>query len=576
MSQESQPLTFGVEFEVALAYADPTKVQPDYSDTRTVAFDTIEADFWAPYEIGNPLVCKNSIFAATRNAAFRHIQSTMESAGYAVHRDGGFNEWSLTLDLSVIKPSELPHYLDYLDLEFVSPAYYFVPDALKAIEDVLALLKSTYLMNVNVTTGFHVHCGDNLNGFKFDTLRKLTSFLFAFTPQLNTIHPFSRQDVTKASYANSLRENSRFEIKRRLTHKTRPTPIQTISRFMNSRTSMELLRHAGNPDAPKEMAYNLASIQAMTSGDQDKYFKPTIEFRQHEGCLDAVEAINWIKTVLGIVDFCMNAPTAAVDRMLQITKFETWEKLGDGHDAEREAQLGPILADKDFTAIHLLQALKLPGPALHYAQRGLYKHEMKHRIDSTSTDSTELETSKWDYEKRPPRDPAVLARQVKLRDAWDALQAASKARELLDPPVRARWTFDPTDSLWPSHDTTLDDGADTDATTDEESSNLSGSSLGSTVSLSTDSSDSWEPITDPSHPLYMNQFGTPTSSISRFEGSTGRISNSLAAPLSPSSGSSSGEIDALEDETADKGMAENDRQWGEKLGGSGGVGDLFE
>ncbi|TVY92623.1 hypothetical protein LAWI1_G001462 [Lachnellula willkommii] len=377
----------------------------------------------------------------------------MENAGYAVRAPGvtgGFNEWCLTNDGSIEKPLYFPHYLDFLDLELVSPAYYFLPDALKAIEDVLALLKSTYLMNVNPSTGFHVHCGDSLNGFKFDTLRKLVSFLFAFTPQLNTIHPPHRQDVTKSTYAGSLRENSRFETKRAPTHKARPTPIQAVSRFINSKTKTELLRHAGSPRSPLvDMAYDFVSIQQMASGDQDQdpYFKPTIEFRQHEGCLDADEAINWIKTVLGIVDFCTNAPTAAVHRILLLTKLETWEKLGDGHDAEREEQMGRIPAEKDFTAIHLLQALNLPGPALYYAQRGLHKHKMKER---TMSESTETESRKWDYEKTHnplsdlDPDPVVRARQEILREAWDALQAASKARDLLDPPIRAHWTFDPT------------------------------------------------------------------------------------------------------------------------------------
>jgi len=200
----------------------------------------------------------------------------------------------------------------------------------------------------------------------------------------------------------------------------------------------------------------------MAEGDTTCFgFKPTIEFRQHEGTLDATETINWIKTVVGIVDFCVNAPTAAVYKLLEVVKLETWERLGDGHDAEREAQFGPILADRSFTAIHLLQALKLWGPALHYAQKGLFKHEIE--------EGTKEKTNKWDHQKQLSRDPAVQTQQIKLRKAWEALQAASNARDLVDPPVRTRWTFDPANPLWSVHDASLDEGVDTDITTDEGS-----------------------------------------------------------------------------------------------------------
>jgi hypothetical protein len=461
MSESSQPLTFGVEFEITLAFVLETENPPNPSENRTVTFDTIESDYWHPYQIGHNPMGRFGIQIASRNAAFRHIKSTLKNAGYSVERDGDTTEWSLTSDSSIYPPVDSPKGYEYLELELVSPAYYFVPESLKAIEEVLALLKSTYLMDVNFTTGMHVHCGDSLQGFKFDTLKKIVSFLFAFTPQLNTTHPSNRQDVTVDTYAGSLRENSRFEIRRRPTDKARPTPIQASSTFLNSKMAFELLRHAGNPTSPKMMAYNLAAMKMMAEGVRGFAFKPTIEFRQHEGCIDATEAINWIKTVVGIVDFCVNAPTAAVYGLLEVAKLETWEKLGDGHDVEREAEFGPILADRDFTAIHLLQALKLWGPALHYAQKGLFKHEME--------ESTKEETKKLDYEKKPLKDSAVLAQQIKLRKAWDALQAASKARELVDPPARTRWTFNPADPLWPSHDAKLDKGVDTDVTTDEGS-----------------------------------------------------------------------------------------------------------
>ncbi|TVY67458.1 hypothetical protein LSUE1_G009777 [Lachnellula suecica] len=404
-------LTFGVEFEVAWAYFDQDKVDnPDPSETRKTTFELIEQDYWGSNKIDEPV----------------------------------------------------------LPLEFVSPAFYFTPDALKAVEDVLGLMTSTYVMNVNKSCGLHVHIGQARNGFKFDTLRKLTSFLFAFTPQLNTLHPTARQDISGDtpgqrgySYAGSFRENSRMETRRRPTHKSRPTPLQVIARLLSAENTVDLLHLIQRDTGERYMSYNFSMLQEMAAGGDDDGLKPTIEFRQHEGSLDVASVIAWIQTVAGIVDFCMTSSTATSMKLLNVViEHETWEKLGDGLDDEREAKLGPILADRDFTAIHLLEALKLWGPALHYTKKGLFRHEMKK--------STKEKTEMWQYEKTPPADPAELAQTVLMRETWDALQAASKALSLTDTSPH-HWTWDPANPLWPKHESIMDEGVDTDLSSPEGS-----------------------------------------------------------------------------------------------------------
>lgn len=463
MSEYFQALTFGLEFEFALAYIPEGHANPNPSDTRVVDFVPITADVEDATEVLKSFYGANSNEIPTSTqvnkfAIYRHIKNTLRNARYAVNSkldQSSTYEWSV-MDDSSIQPPETSLGYEYVGVELVSPAYYFCPGSLMAIEDVLALMTSTYLMNVNITTGLHVHIGNGTQGFKFNTLRKLVSFLFAFTPQLNTLHPPDRQADNE--YINSLRENSRFEVKRRPTHKMRPTALDGVVKLLNSKDESQLFRYMESRlSSSKWMAYNLASLQRLAAGRSDR---PTIEFRQHEGCVEATGVLHWLKTVQSIVDFCTYASASSFHQLLSVTTLETWEKRGDGLDQERKNEHGPAVADRDFTAIHLLQALQRWGPAAYYRRRGIYDLEM---WDALYKDRDQ--TKMWDYEANPPQCAAQLPLQKSLRETWDALQAASKARDMLEHPGPEYYTFNRADSLWPAHNSILDDNYDTDATT---------------------------------------------------------------------------------------------------------------
>jgi hypothetical protein len=463
MSEYFQALTFGLEFEFALAYVPEGSTNPSPSDTRVVGFMPITADVEDAtkalkliYGTGSDEIPDPT--QVTKFAIYRHIKNTLRNAGYAVNsklEQSSSYEWFVMGDSS-IEPPETSSGYGYVGVELVSPAYYFGRDSLMAVEDVLALMTSTYLMNVNITTGLHVHMGDGKRGFTFNTLKKLVSFLFAFTPQLNTLHPPDRQAANE--YIGSMRENSRFEAKRRPTHKSRPTALHGIVKCLNSKNKTELFRHMENyRSTSKWMAYNLASLQRLAARRTDR---PTIEFRQHEGCIEAVGVLSWLKTVHSIIDFCVHASASSFYQLLSVTMLETWEKRGDGLDQEREHEHSPALADRDFTVIHLLQALKRWGPASYYRRRGIYNLKM---VDALYTESEK--TEKWDYEQNPPQNAAELQLQKWLRETWDALQVVSKARDMLKHPGPEYYKFDRADSMWPAHNSSLDDNYDTDATT---------------------------------------------------------------------------------------------------------------
>lgn len=71
------------------------------------------------------------------------------------------------------------------------------------------LITKTYVTDVNTTTGVHVHVSAGLTtSFRLKTLQKLFAFLWAFEPQLDSLHPENRHNNN--IYAKSLRDGTAF------------------------------------------------------------------------------------------------------------------------------------------------------------------------------------------------------------------------------------------------------------------------------------------------------------------------------------------------------------------------------
>ena len=76
--------------------------------------------------------------------------------------------------------------------------------------------------------------------------------------------------------------------------------------------------------------------------------KRTIEFRTHEGTLDAESIYNWVKVCIGLVDFAQEVETA---------NLRAWLK----YNAEK--------ASEEYSVVVLLHALKMPAAALYYEKK---------------------------------------------------------------------------------------------------------------------------------------------------------------------------------------------------------------
>ncbi|KAN0117311.1 putative amidoligase enzyme domain containing protein [Hyaloscypha variabilis] len=365
------PLTFGVEWEFGVAYLkDDTIPLPHLDDaSKILRFTTIDSD----YEGKSGYEEKAEFFPhAIRSAIKRSIRNTIKEAGFlvgAIEKDPSEEAevalWEALDDTSL--NNLIPGPYDWTCIEVHSPAYYFTGGSLKAIIDVCRLLSQTYGLSVNSSMALHVHVGDSNNGFDTETPTNIVAFLWAFEPQLNSLHSEKRQDF---QFAGSMRESSPYSRGYFRNHGVRPHPLTGVLHFLNCKSTMELIEQANfSEPGQHNFKYSAYNFQGMADHAMGIPKKATIEFRQHRGTLSTEAAVNWIKTVVGIVDYIRKADNNTLLNLFRKVEHEKWEKLGDGEDAEREEKLGPILAESTFTIIDLLSELGLHGPAAYYKDR---------------------------------------------------------------------------------------------------------------------------------------------------------------------------------------------------------------
>jgi hypothetical protein len=153
------PLTFGVEFEFALASLpnDSTPLpQPDDAE-KIIHFTPTEED-WERNLWGRS---KDEFRAeATRFAAKRTIRNTIREAGFPVSDEKSsldecdVSKWEIVEDSTICGPERTPY--KWIEIEVRSPAFFFTRGSLKAVADVAILLNKTFGIHVNRTMGLHV------------------------------------------------------------------------------------------------------------------------------------------------------------------------------------------------------------------------------------------------------------------------------------------------------------------------------------------------------------------------------------------------------------------------------------
>jgi hypothetical protein len=347
----SRPLTFGVEFEFSLATIEDrfeTNLPPD--ESRTLRFTPSQSD----------INLNNDCFMVTDRTIQDHISETLTDAGYPCvpgyqGKNHNYLSWEIKRDGSIRMPYDYEY--KWFQMELTSPAFFYCGESIQEIMKICSLITSKYRVDVNESTGLHVHVGnghDNGGKFSFRTLRALASFFWTFEPQLNTLHPPYRQDD---HFFRSMRAMTHWEGK----HPHVPEPLDGLATFMGAKTPQKLadLTNAQYGRNAYNFFHSLEGCEGIFSSG-----KKTIEFRQHESTFDQDRVKHWIKVVVGIVEFCRDAEFYPNDFTQLLLKIES--------EDIRAPKEKPQLCEKGFTVIDLLIALKLYPSAEFYMNRGVY------------------------------------------------------------------------------------------------------------------------------------------------------------------------------------------------------------
>lgn len=368
-----KPLSFGIELEFCLGYVPHGRPNPDPSDKRRV-------DFKDPSYFPEDQRAPDGYAIDLIDVIQQDIIQTLVDKGYAAKLDNHDQqsddvpprEWWVMSDSSIKLPQDEPEGYEFVKIEIASPAWFVSDRSAKQVEAVLGLLKETYYVVTNESTGLHVHVGRGKDGFSFKHMRDLIAMLWAYELQLSSIHPPSR--FFDDGYHQSMRKKSNYALDvARLGQKA----IDGMNYFLGVKDMQTLLYMASC--GKRNGDYNFKNLIPRKSDGGP--IRKTIEFRGHEATLDTGRVRNWILTVGGIVDWVRTASDFDKETLRLLAKTEEWEKLGNSEDEGKEEELGPVMADKDFTIVHLLEFMKLYEPASFYLLKGPYKHRARRDDD---------------------------------------------------------------------------------------------------------------------------------------------------------------------------------------------------
>lgn len=351
------PLTFGIELEMAVAMVleiDKDLPHPDPHETRKTSFKCEE------YE--DLKMDRSRWLRCTEKEVMKQIAQTIAKAKFPIDVSDTSGEakgdkWVVYTDSTISAPFDSKY--SFAGVELKSPAYYYQSDALEAVEQMCKLLNDTFVINVNISCGFHVHVGNGRKGFPFHTIRSLATFLWVFEPQLDSLHPSTR---VGGDWCGSMRHTAPHVIDQEMEMPPRKvTPYDGAIEIMKCADMYDL--HSNFTDS-RSVAYNFHNFDDHFGDCEDRN---TIEFRQHEGTIDPVRILNWIKVCHGIVAYIQHLPPVQLFSIIELAQLEMWEKsFSEQENTELEKELGPILADGDFTVIDLLHLIGLPEQAKYY------------------------------------------------------------------------------------------------------------------------------------------------------------------------------------------------------------------
>ena len=147
-------------------------------------------------------------------------------------------------------------------------------------------------VSVPSTCGLHVHV--DLKGIKFDELKRICQYWVKYEPGIDLMLDEQRSNEAENQYCLSVRENMKFE------QLDNNEAIRRIDEAHDTRALAKLMNaHPGN-GCRRYFKLNLQNLLSERN---------TLEFRAHEGTLDAETAENWVRFLIAFVEMSVKSPT---------------------------------------------------------------------------------------------------------------------------------------------------------------------------------------------------------------------------------------------------------------------------
>ncbi|KAM0310249.1 hypothetical protein ACHAO8_008273 [Botrytis cinerea] len=323
-------LTFGIELEYLLATVHPFHPAPHPKDPREKDGKKLATIEKANYEIGKKLEA-NGVSVATTLRSNASISPSDEELR---------TKWHLKSDSSVAPRVRIhPDYREF-GMEISSPPYYYDQASRELIPVVLRTLRDNYLVRVNDSAGFHVHVGNEHDGFSFPVFRNLVAILYTYERQIRLMVSADRvqtsqiycRPFSRSNFGNSVPDITRLEF------------LNHILSYQNQDNWGQLWTDmTTNPGG--RLAFNLANLKLPYETENR-----TIEFRLHPGTLDPEAILHW-------VHFCIKVTEKAC-----LIKNENELYLHLRRDVEKPIGTG----EEDCSTVDFLMWLDCPDQAYYY------------------------------------------------------------------------------------------------------------------------------------------------------------------------------------------------------------------
>ncbi len=128
-----------------------------------------------------------------------------------------------------------------------------------------------------------------------------------------------------------MRESSFYAREYREKYGRRPNPLTGVIHFLNYKSMMELIKQANSFNEGEGHMYKFSAYNLQGIADRERRVpqsKATIEFRQHQGTMDSNAILNWIETVVNIVDYIRTIDNISISndqvmihRRLPVSRF---------------------------------------------------------------------------------------------------------------------------------------------------------------------------------------------------------------------------------------------------------------